>query len=153
MEEKVLLKLNVEVRDEVFLIIDVVEDDLKFEESVWEFLIKLVIVNEMVIFVEIFCMIDDIFVNEWFFMDEVLINMVEDDIFKFKDDVGGRVLLYINVDEINVFIVGLVVIEWGKEDFIVFGDDFEGNLGIEERFCVVMIEWLFILLLGFDGDR
>lgn len=141
------------MRDEVFLIIDVVEDDLKFEESVWEFLIKLVIVNEMVIFVEIFCMIDDIFVNEWFFMDEVLINMVEDDIFKFKDDVGGRVLLYINVDEINVFIVGLVVIEWGKEDFIVFGDDFEGNLGIEERFCVVMIEWLFILLLGFDGDR
>lgn len=141
------------MRDEVFLIIDVVEDDLKFEESVWEFLIKLVIINEMVIFVEIFCMIDDIFVNEWFFMDEVLINMVEDDIFKFKDDVGGRVLLYINVDEINVFIVGLVVIEWGKEDFIVFGDDFEGNLGIEERFCVVMIEWLFILLLGFDGDR
>lgn len=141
------------MRDEVFLIIDVVEDDLKFEESVWEFLIKLVIINEMVIFVEIFCMIDDIFVNEWFFMDEVLINMVEDDIFKFKDDVGGRVLLYINVDEINVFIVGLVVIEWGEEDFIVFGDDFEGNLGIEERFCVVMIEWLFILLLGFDGDR
>lgn len=141
------------MRDEVFLIIDVVEDDLKFEESVWEFLIKLVIINEIVIFVEIFCMIDDIFVNEWFFMDEVLINMVEDDIFKFKDDVGGRVLLYINVDEINVFIVGLVVIEWGKEDFIVFGDDFEGNLGIEERFCVVMIEWLFILLLGFDGDR
>lgn len=102
--------------------------------------------DEMVMFLVIFD-IDEVIVIE-----EFLIIDVEENI-KFKDDVGGRVLLYINVDEINVFIVGLVVIEWGEEDFIVFGDDFEGNLGTEERFCVVMIEWLFILLLGFDGDR
>lgn len=137
------------------LLFKIVDDSIKCWDDVEGNVLLSINVDDTIIFEEGFFIFDGIFVIVWGKVEVLFLSIVDTDGFKFEEDVEGKVLFFIIIDEIIIFIEkfcifdDLFIIDWVKVEVLLF-NIIEDVIMLSDNRGVDVILALSLIVVG-DG--